>query len=848
MRVLVIAAAGCIGSRLIQKFINMPVDNIEYMVAIDNPDISPLFNDTPYRKWLKKELELMSPEDWRDIIQNYNITRIYYVDSRENSNEFIPTSTSNLRYKKTNNSFLEYISTLYISGITPLELVYISSDELYRNDAFPDENHPIVFNPVTVETTQDIKLLEEYALIKFEAEIKLNSIENLNLRIIRPFGIVAPENGDDFPFCYTINKVIRNQDLDIFMEGSQGLTFTHINDLTETITSSRLFDPTIGGELTSTIINFARVQNYISQYLLLDKMRKKMESSSVLIPSTYNNYFKDIMKPPQIRNLFKIHIPKITLDEIIEEFIVVREPSITHDPLIVEHVGYINGPRLKISGLAEPGSSIVVYLDTGETLNADVEGNGTWSVKTDETYVVDEDLQAEVRNISLDGVHFDTEIINIPSSINYTPEVEVDLEINSIGYEYTLGGNPQPYLVISGVFEPGGSISISIPRPLGNDGIIYIETTISENNNWEIKTLPGYYITEEGLKGTLKAYHEDGSPYTTMEFELPVTPTAPAQQQTTINEYSPVKIEEIHYRIDPNDSKQYLEIKGKAEPESRIIVSIPGSSGSISGILRLEGSSNSQGHWYVRTGTPYYMIEDNQKVKAHAYLINGDIYSMSEDILPISPEIPPAPPEEHPFIITKIDYTFDYQQRPYLKIQGEARNNTKVKIMIDSINLETTPSNNIWEITTTEPFYNTLFDKYGAAGLYDNDGTIIDYIEFKIAPTPTKPQPIIPTNELIVNRVEYKQTEWMEQDTNYLYISGVSKALGSIVAKIPSQDDASLDEYRTMVDEDGLWEIKTKENYNPGTELLGEIDGYDNTNIKFDSVTFVIPKAPTLEP
>lgn len=851
MRILLTGAGGAIGNRLLQKILPM-IENsdVEYLIAIDREGVEPLFEDDSSKKWINFNLDEATIDDWNSWVIDENISRVYYIESLENLNLFIPIDDTNERLIQSDDRFLNFLNSIYTNDQSiELEVVYLSTDKLYKNDEFPQEFHDIKIKQPIEETTEEDDLLMVYTNNKISSEMRLLTLRHIESRIIRPFAIVSTENDTDYPLTSTILKAMFDIDLEIYQDGQQGLAFTHVLDLVNFLMEPKLFDPMIKQLLSGPIINFSRVWNYLSEYLLINKIRNKVDSKSIIVPNSDIQVFKDIMRTPQIRNMSRIYIPSITIEEIIEEIAYARTPQNTYEPLVIEQVYYTNGPILHINGTGEPEASIVVYLGTGEMLTTNVLENGVWEVVTEEPYVTEGGFEAEVRITSKEGIQYQTERVLIPSSIDWTPPNYQDLNVTLIRFRFTEGSAPKPYLEIGGTFDPAGNVKITLPANINtNAGKIYLEAEADEHGNWYTKTLPGYYITEEGHEGIIKAYLSNGTLYSTFTFEVPVsgiTPPPAPQPEPGILEVSGVD-----YKNETQTPfRQYLEVYGKAEANALIEIRIPGASGSNKPQEILGAVADLSGDWITQSTIPYYMAEENQKGKVYAFNETNTLYAITEFNLPISPEAPPPPPEPHPFIVGEITYVFDAQERTYLHIKGEGPAGGNVQVFIDDRFMEATvDQNNFWEVETSDPFTNYDMNDYGTAKLYVNE-LFMDQVDFILPVSPAAPTKPLNLPEIKVTKVEHRQEGLPTYQTNYLYLEGYGEPNSEVKVRIPRPNVRGVIEYMVKCDDSGKFKCQTYKGYAPKYTGTGVCEGYaPNSGEFYNACTCRIPPCPRFSP
>jgi len=841
MRVFITGAGGVIGKRMITKLLDMFGNEVEFLIAQDREDVHPLFQDLTDRVWIRKNLEDAEVDDWNDWIIDNNIDTIFYIECLENLNTFYSTTDINTRLAASDNVFMEFLTSIYTIE-DKIKVCYLSTDKVYRHDEFPTETHSLIIQqPQGLLEDQDLELLS-YVNSKISTETRLLAVDHIEKRIIRPFGIVAPEQETDFPLTSVILKAMYDVDLEIYQKGDQGLAFTHVQDLADFLLSPRLFDPNIRLVLSSDIINFSRVWNYLSEYLLFKKLREKLDSKSMFIPETEINYFNDIMRTPQIRNGIKIYIPRITIEEIIEEIAETRNIENTYQPLVVQQVYYTSGPILHINGTAEPFSMITVYLGTGESLSTDANENGIWEVVTEEPYNSTGGYDAEIRATSQEGIQYQTERAMVPSAEDWVPPEYVDLKVNILRFNWTTGSDPKPYFEMAGIFTPLGKIKVELPAGSSTTaGRIYLEGDVDEHGNWALESLPGLYIMEEGYEGVIKAFLPDETPYSTFVFDVPVSGTEPVIPPPPV--YSILEVNDVRYRNETEGAyRQYLYMQGIAEPNAEVIVRIPGSSGTSENMQELVAFADLNGNWELNSHIPYYMVFENMKGYAHGFM-NGDIYAVREFPVEVSPEAPPPPPPGYPFAIESVGYEYDQVGRAYLTLSGTGPDDGIVKITAKDLVVEVNIFENRWWFKTIDPFVNYDLNEYGKVELFVYEQKK-DEISFLLPPSPTLP-PQPQDGEIIIQTVQHKVDGVFQPENNYMSITGKSKPLSDIRVVIPPCD-GQVDpiELQAQCDAEGNFSCSTYKGYTPNVPNTCGCSAYSVGCQKFSSCSFSAPSCP----
>ncbi len=420
MKVLITGAAGYISSGIIKELINNP--DVEAIVALDRVGVE-LPQDLLNGKLTYQEVNLEKVDEnwWGNIVATNEIDTIYYMDCIENINTYSTTVALNTILLKSDLWFINFLENRDNITDLPLKIIYMSTDKIYYNDTFPNENHNIVLTETGNICCNDFyrnetRYFYSYVVGKVLAETRLNIIQNIDIRIIRPFAITGPGRLED-PISKIILDVFLDKDINVFEDGSQGVAFTHVNDLVKFLTNVDLFNPEIKKTLTSNIINFCRVRNYVNTKqlveLILNKIKGHAESQSKVIfdqGEKIDNIFREIQQTPQIRNMVKFMEPTIPLDIILEEMIKVINPVNNYVDLVINDVIFDDLKKIIIVGTAEPLSSITAWFGNGEIAEQTTDSNGDFQMEHEFEYAVDI-YPIELKVISKESIQYMTVVI-----------------------------------------------------------------------------------------------------------------------------------------------------------------------------------------------------------------------------------------------------------------------------------------------------------------------------------------------------------------------------------------------------------------------------------------------------
>ncbi len=417
MRILITGAGGYVSSGVLTQLLNelnVEESEVDYIMATDREGVPP--NDDvvadPNAEWISADLDKVGSVWWDEVITTNQIDLIYYMESVENINLCDTSNIVNNMLQISDFYFINFLENRVIIETTPdIKVVYISTDKIYYGDDFPNETHDIVLKSGDSSLERSQVYFYSYVALKALAEVRLKSIPKIDLRIIRPFGITGPGRNESCPISVNINLALTNSEIQMYGDGSQGVAFTHINDLVTLLVHPNLFNPDIKANLNTNVINFCRVQNYLSVLQLNNKIINKTESNSNLTKDNEYNIFNKVQDTPQIRNMVRIYQPQIPIDLVLEDMIYELDPINSYVDLVVDSVtldettGSIN-----IIGAAEPLSGITFWFGNGEVYNNEVKVDGTFDITYTFEYAIDV-YPIEIRVTTKDLIQYATEII-----------------------------------------------------------------------------------------------------------------------------------------------------------------------------------------------------------------------------------------------------------------------------------------------------------------------------------------------------------------------------------------------------------------------------------------------------
>ncbi len=414
MRILITGAGGYIGSPVVEQFISqLKVEDfdVEYVIAVDRVEIPPNADVTlePNAEWISANLDEVDESWWADIVSSNSIDTIYYLETFENLNLCgAPTEIKNI-FELSDFHFTGFLEGRDIINPSKIKVLYLSTDKIYYQDDFPNELHNIELQSVAGSTDNNTDFYS-YVATKALTEIKLQLTQNVDLRILRPFSITGPARNYGCPITNSIQKAFLGDDIQLYKRGVQGVAYTHINDLVTFLIHPNLFNPDIKLELTTNIINFCRVQNYLSVRQLTEKIVNKTESTTTITNDNPINIYNEVQDTPQIRNMVKIYQPTIPIEIILDDMINDIDPINHYKPLVVMDV-IINetAGSIQIIGSAEPSGVITAWFGNGEVTTVDLDENGDFHI--DYTFEFAIDIYPIELKVAAEGIQYASHVI-----------------------------------------------------------------------------------------------------------------------------------------------------------------------------------------------------------------------------------------------------------------------------------------------------------------------------------------------------------------------------------------------------------------------------------------------------
>jgi nucleoside-diphosphate-sugar epimerase len=412
MRVLVTGAGGFIGSNLVRELINNP--NFEFILGVDRMGVPsiPELVQSQKGEWLSINLDEVDEDWWATTVSMRNLDAVFYIESLENLNMYQADFATINMFEKSDMIFTSWLyGRPLVSTAVDLKVVYLSTDKVYYGDTFPNEYHK-----VSINTFDEPTLNETYAGAKALTESKLAQCPKLDLRIVRSFSIAGPGQTTDAPIPQIIQKALNNEDIIIYNNGIEGVAFTHVKDLTRFLQNANLFDPEVKASLQSNLINFCRVQNYVSVRQLAEKIINKTGSSSKIVSTMLetDDLFTEVQKTPQIRNLAKITQPIIPIEILLDEMIYELNPINSYAELVVTDINFDNDQgSVEIIGTVEPESTLTIWFGNGEMVIGSADTTGNFNISHTFEFAIDI-YPIEIKATTKDSIQYTSKIIEAP--------------------------------------------------------------------------------------------------------------------------------------------------------------------------------------------------------------------------------------------------------------------------------------------------------------------------------------------------------------------------------------------------------------------------------------------------
>lgn len=408
MRVLVTGAGGPIGKRVIQTFMDNISSDLEFILAVDSELTQPWFIPDDKKIWVSKDLNTIDDDWWETTVNSNQIDKIIYLESSENYNMYNLDNTSMDILNDSDNGFVSYLKSIVIlPESSKVQVIYMSTDRVYSKDEYPDEMDEIILPVFNADQSNNTYQSNRYALIKLGYELEMQVLDTISLRIIRPFSIVSSEQGTDFPLSYIVLSAIRETDLYTYLNGDRGLTFTYSSDLANFLTKD-IFDESLSSTLSSNIINFSRTRNYLPEEYLIEKIKNKISSNSIINYGTDVDNFEFVQRTPRTENSDIFYNPQVTIESIIEELLHDVDPVDKYAPVEITSSTYDINKILTITGTSEPFATISIQLGSGDTLVADADLNGYWVTTSEEAIDYNEIMDGHAYGTTPEKVQYST--------------------------------------------------------------------------------------------------------------------------------------------------------------------------------------------------------------------------------------------------------------------------------------------------------------------------------------------------------------------------------------------------------------------------------------------------------
>lgn len=230
---LITGGAGFIGGHLVRRLLEKGYSNIT-VVDLNKPSISGInyiYGDFANEKLMKQLL--------KKTYALFHLAAVIGVDNCTNNPQLVEQ--------------INLINTMKLIDLSAdlgvKRIIFTSSSEVYGNSKNLPYNENSKLEPFS---------LYGYAKVKIEEHLKkIHKNYHISVGIVRPFNIYGPRQAQKFVIPIFIDKVINNENIQIFGNGRQTRTFTYVDDGIDGIV--KLFEYK---NLKFEIVNIGSIQEY----------------------------------------------------------------------------------------------------------------------------------------------------------------------------------------------------------------------------------------------------------------------------------------------------------------------------------------------------------------------------------------------------------------------------------------------------------------------------------------------------------------------------------------------------------------------------------------------------------
>ena len=312
-KILITGVAGFIGSHLAEKLLNEG----EFVIGVDNFDsfyskdlkwrnLKAINESKNSKNFTFKELDICNAQSLDELDKEIDLivhlaAKAGVRPSIDNPEDYIKANISGTQ------NILDFMKKRGIKKI-----VFASSSSVYGNNL-----------KVPFEEDDDVsRAISPYAFTKKSNEIQLHSYHHLfkiDVICLRLFTVYGPRQRPDLAIRKFIQKIQKNEEIEMYGDGSTGRDYTFVFDIVEGIYNAILYIR--NNSLVYEIINLGN-SSPVSLNELINTIYSKMDnqqniSQLPMQPGDVERTFASIAKANRILN----YQPKVKLEEGIQQTI-----------------------------------------------------------------------------------------------------------------------------------------------------------------------------------------------------------------------------------------------------------------------------------------------------------------------------------------------------------------------------------------------------------------------------------------------------------------------------------------------------------------------------------------------
>jgi nucleoside-diphosphate-sugar epimerase len=296
MRILITGVAGFIGSHLAEKLLNegmyvTGIDNFDefYSRELKEKNLSNIQKSKFGKNFTFKELDICFENNFKELTEEIDIVihlaaKAGVRPSIENPQEYIKVNIMGTQ------NILDFMKDRGIKKI-----IFASSSSVYGNNL-----------KVPFEESDDVtRAISPYAFTKKSNEIQLHSthhLYNIDVICLRLFTVFGPRQRPDLAIRKFIEKIKKNEAIEMYGDGSTGRDYTFVLDIVDGIYNSVLF--IMNNSNTYEIINLGN-NSPIKLSELVNSIYKLLKKPSNIVqlpmqPGDVKQTFASISKAQKI--------------------------------------------------------------------------------------------------------------------------------------------------------------------------------------------------------------------------------------------------------------------------------------------------------------------------------------------------------------------------------------------------------------------------------------------------------------------------------------------------------------------------------------------------------------------